>query len=135
MQVLFAIQEMELWLGIAIVGALFAGLLVPYLWEELRRGKVELGLGIPTGAGDIHPGTLSNPAPDQPPHVANHDETAALSLRSVHLFLISISIVLATGFGVWGLFNHYLLLGALSLGAAVLLVAYGGYFVGKIERA
>lgn len=56
-----------------------------------------------------------------------------LSLRSFHLFFIALSIVLVSGFGMWGLLNHYVALGALSLGIAALLVVYGGYFVGKAE--
>lgn len=58
-----------------------------------------------------------------------------MSLRSFHLFFIAISIVLAAGVGMWGLLNHYALLGALSLGFGVLLVVYGGYFVGKAEAS
>jgi hypothetical protein len=39
---------------------------VPYLMKEIRRGKVELGPRVPTGAGDTHPGRRGNPAPGQP---------------------------------------------------------------------
>jgi hypothetical protein len=56
-----------------------------------------------------------------------------LSLKSFHLFFIALSIVLSAGFGMWGLLNHYVVLGALSLVFAALLVVYGGYFVGKAE--
>jgi hypothetical protein len=56
-----------------------------------------------------------------------------MSLRSFHVFFIAVSIVLAAGFGTWGLLNHYIVPGALSLGVAALLVVYGGYFVGKAE--
>lgn len=56
-----------------------------------------------------------------------------LSLRSFHLFFIALSIVLASGFGTWGLLNHHIVPGASSLGFAVLLVVYGGYFVWKAE--
>jgi hypothetical protein len=52
--------------GALLVVVLMAGLLVPYLYKEIRRGKVELGPRIPTGAGDTHPGTSVNPAPGQP---------------------------------------------------------------------
>lgn len=58
-----------------------------------------------------------------------------MSLRSFHLFFIALSIVLAAGFGMWGLLNHYEVLGALSLAFGVLLVVYGGYFVGKSQAA
>jgi hypothetical protein len=63
------------------VALVLAGvLLLPYLFEEIRKGKVELGplrrLGprgitrmgpqTPTGAGDNHPGRVGDPAPGQP---------------------------------------------------------------------
>jgi hypothetical protein len=57
------------------------------------------------------------------------------SLRSVHVFFIGLSVVLASGLGMWGLLNQYPVLGALSLCFAALLVAYGGYFVWKAENA
>jgi hypothetical protein len=57
-----------------------------------------------------------------------------LTLKSFHLFFIAISIVLTAGVGVWGLFNHYLALGALSLALSVLLVVYGAYFAAKAQR-
>jgi hypothetical protein len=53
-------------LGIVLVIVLMAGLLVPYLYKEIRRGKAELGPRTPIGAGDTHPGTRANPAPGQP---------------------------------------------------------------------
>jgi hypothetical protein len=132
---LFALQGTELWLGMVIAGALFAGLLIPYLLKEIRRGKAELGPSIPTGAGDTHPGYRGNPTPGQPDAQAgSHDANATLSLKSFHLVLISLSIVLASGTGVWGLFNHDIVLGAVSLGLALLLVVYGSYFVWKAEN-
>ena len=132
MLVLFALQEPELWLGIVIAGALFAGLLVPYLFEEIWRGKIDLGPRIPMGAGDIQAGYRASPAPGQPDAQAGpYDPNATLSLRSFHVFLIALSIVLASGFGVWGLFNRYIVLGTLSLGLALLLVVYFSYFMVK----
>jgi hypothetical protein len=56
----------ELGFGIIVAIVLAAALLVPYLLKEIRRGKVELGPKIPTGAGDTHPGRRGNPAPGQP---------------------------------------------------------------------
>ena len=61
-----ALQTTELGLGLLIVILLAAALLVPYLVKEIRRGKVDLGPRIPTGAGDTHPGRRGNPAPGQP---------------------------------------------------------------------
>lgn len=52
--------------GALLVIVLMMAILVPYLYKEIRRGKAELGPRIPTGAGDIHPGTPYNPAPGQP---------------------------------------------------------------------
>ena len=61
----FALQTV-LTVGIVLAIALFAGLLVPYLIREIRRGKVDLGPRTPDGAGDTHPGRRDNPAPGQP---------------------------------------------------------------------
>jgi len=57
-----------------------------------------------------------------------------LSLRSFHRVLISLSIVLAAGTGVWALRNSETLLGVLSLAVALLLIFYGSYFLGKADR-
>jgi len=57
---------MDLGFGILVAIGLAVALLVPYLIKEIRRGKVELGPRIPTGAGDTHPGRRGNPAPGQP---------------------------------------------------------------------
>jgi len=75
----FALQGAELSLGLLVAIILASALLVPYLYKEIRRGKVELGPQVketghgtefgaitPTGAGDNHPGTRKNPAPGQP---------------------------------------------------------------------
>jgi hypothetical protein len=129
----FALQNVGLWLGVVITIGLFAALLVPYLFEEIWRGKVDLGPRLPTGAGDVHPGYRGNPTPGVPlPQAPPPDAT--LSLRSFHVVLIWLSIVLASGTGMWGLLNHQVLLGVLSLGVAILLVAYVGYFASK-EKA
>jgi hypothetical protein len=58
--------QTQVGIGILVVVILAVALLVPYLVKEIRRGKVELGPRIPTGAGDTHPGTRRNPAPGQP---------------------------------------------------------------------
>ena len=42
--------------GILIAIALAAALLVPYLFKEIRKGKVSLGPRIPDGASEPHPG-------------------------------------------------------------------------------
>jgi len=57
-----------------------------------------------------------------------------LDLKSFHIVLIAASIVLMSGFGVWGLLNDYQLLGAISMAIAVLLVGYFGYFAAGARR-
>lgn len=52
--------------GILVCIALAAALLVPYLFEEIKRGKVNLGPRIPDGASEPHPGKRGNPAPGHP---------------------------------------------------------------------
>ena len=59
-------MHIEFGWAIVVALALAAALLVPFLLKEIRRGKVELGPRIPTGAGDTHPGRRGNPAPGQP---------------------------------------------------------------------
>jgi len=53
-------------IGIAVAVLLASALLVPYLFEEIRRGKVELGPRLPTGTGEPHPGRRGDPAPGHP---------------------------------------------------------------------
>jgi hypothetical protein len=65
-ELLLAVELGGLGAGILIVAILAGALLVPYLLKEIRRGKVELGPRVPTGAGDTHPGRRGNPAPGQP---------------------------------------------------------------------
>jgi hypothetical protein len=57
-----------------------------------------------------------------------------LDLKSFHIVLIAASIVLMSGFGVWGLLNDYQLLGAISMAIAVLLVGYFAYFAAGARR-
>ena len=74
---LLTLQLSGLSWGLLIVAVLAGALLVPYLIKEIRRGKVELGPRVPTGAGDTHPGRRGNPAPGQPDGQADpYDATA-----------------------------------------------------------
>ena len=79
LQLVQAVLNTDLALGLVIAIIVASLLLGPYLYKEIRRGKVELGPQIkdtnhgvefgaitPTGAGDNHPGTIRNPAPGQP---------------------------------------------------------------------
>jgi hypothetical protein len=52
--------------GILVAVALAAVLLVPYLWKEIRKGKVSLGPRLPDGASEPHPGRRGDPAPGHP---------------------------------------------------------------------
>jgi hypothetical protein len=72
-----AVQNTELGLGILVAILLAAALLVPYLVEEIRRGKVELGPRDPLGAGDTHRGRRDDPAPGQPDAQADPYDPAA----------------------------------------------------------
>jgi hypothetical protein len=56
----------ELGLGILVAIVLAAILWGPYLYEEIKRGKVSVGPRMPDGAGDTHPGRRGDPAPGQP---------------------------------------------------------------------
>jgi hypothetical protein len=67
----------ELALGIAVAVLLAAALLIPYLVKEIRRGKVELGPRLPTGAGEPHPGRRGDPAPGHPEAQADPYDPAA----------------------------------------------------------
>ena len=57
-----------------------------------------------------------------------------LSLKSVHLVLISISIVLTSGVGMWALLNNHHLMGAAFMVIAVLLVLYQAYFGSRAQQ-
>jgi len=52
--------------AIVLACALVAGLLVPYLYKEIKRGKAQRLSGTPPGTGDVRVGSVSNPAPAQP---------------------------------------------------------------------
>jgi hypothetical protein len=66
-------------LALLIGIVVFFGILIPFLYKEIRRGKVELGPELketshgvefgaitPTGTGDNHAGSRQIPARDQP---------------------------------------------------------------------
>jgi hypothetical protein len=57
-----------------------------------------------------------------------------LTLKSFHLILIGLGIILTAGVGVWGFFNHEAVIGLVSFGVSVLLVVYGAYFGSKAEQ-
>ena len=53
-------------IGILIAVLLTAALLVPYLYKEIRKGKIRLGPRWPAGASEPHPGRRGDPAPGHP---------------------------------------------------------------------
>ncbi len=57
-----------------------------------------------------------------------------MSLKWFHIVFISLSMLISLGFGVWGLFNQYVVLGVMSLVASAGLVVYGNYFLGKARN-
>jgi hypothetical protein len=57
-----------------------------------------------------------------------------MSLKWFHIVFITLSMLVSLGFGVWGLFNHYVALGLASLGASAALMVYGNYFLGKTRK-
>jgi hypothetical protein len=52
--------------GVVVVCILVLALMVPYLIEEIEKGKAQRRRGTPVGAGDTRPGSVGNPAPGQP---------------------------------------------------------------------
>ena len=52
--------------AVIIACVLVAALLVPYLVQEIEKGKARKRPNTPVGAGDVRPGTVGNPAPGQP---------------------------------------------------------------------
>ena len=65
-----------------------------------------------------------------------------MSLKAVHIIFITCSTLLALGFGAWALNNYFngaharvdLIVGILSVLAAVGLVWYGRYFLKKVKN-
>jgi hypothetical protein len=65
-ELVFALEfQMAFW-GIFLAIALAAGLWIPYLYKEIKKGKAQLGPRTPVGTGDAHPGHRGDPAPGQP---------------------------------------------------------------------
>ena len=87
---LFALQWTSIAIGVVIAALLLGFWLVPYLMREIGDGKKEYGPlrqvsgeratrgpETPTGASDVTPGTLRNPAPGQPDGQADPYSPAA----------------------------------------------------------
>lgn len=52
--------------GIVIALLLACGILLPFLYREIARGKRQITPRTPIGAGDARPDRPENPAPGQP---------------------------------------------------------------------
>ena len=57
-----------------------------------------------------------------------------MSLKWFHIVFISLSMLVSIAFGVWGLFNHQITLGLISLAGSAALCVYGNYFLGKVRH-
>jgi hypothetical protein len=57
-----------------------------------------------------------------------------LNLKSFHIVLLALAIIVTAGFGTWGLLNNYMLAGAISLLVSVVLVVYWAYFAATSEQ-
>ena len=57
-----------------------------------------------------------------------------MSLKWFHVVFISLSVILSVWFGVWGLFNHQVVLGIFSLGASAGLVLYANHFLATVRK-
>ena len=65
-ELLLAWQYPDMTSAIILSLALAAALLAPFLYREIRKGKVTLGPTIPDGASEPHPGRRGDPAPGHP---------------------------------------------------------------------
>ena len=57
-----------------------------------------------------------------------------MSLKWFHIVFISLSMLMGVAIGVWGLFNHFIVLGVAALASSAALCMYGTYFVQKMRR-
>ena len=57
-----------------------------------------------------------------------------MSLKWFHVVFITISTLMGIAIGVWGFFNHFILLGAASLASSAGLCVYGTYFLQKARK-
>jgi hypothetical protein len=57
-----------------------------------------------------------------------------MSLKWFHVVFISISTLMGIAIGVWGLFNHFVVLAVASLASSAGLCVYGSYFLQKARK-
>ena len=65
-ELLLAWQYPDVTTAVIVALVLAAGLWIPYLYREIRRGKATLGPNLPAGTGEPHPGHRGDPAPGHP---------------------------------------------------------------------
>ena len=58
-----------------------------------------------------------------------------MSLKWFHIVFISLSMLMGIAIGIWGLFNHFMVLGLASLASSAALCVYGTYFLRKAREA
>jgi hypothetical protein len=57
-----------------------------------------------------------------------------MNLKWFHIVFIVLSTLMSMAVGVWGLFNNFIVLGAVSLVGSAGLCVYGTYFYQKARR-
>lgn len=57
-----------------------------------------------------------------------------MSLKAVHILFISLSILLAFGFGVWSIYFHNYIAGIISILIGIGLIFYGIRFLRKLRH-
>ena len=57
-----------------------------------------------------------------------------MSLKWFHIAFISISMLVSLGFGIWAMFNQFVVLGVAAVVGSAGLCLYGNYFMGKARR-
>ena len=76
-ELLLAWQYPDVTTAIIVAIVLAAGLWIPYLYREIRRGKATVGPNLPVGTGEPHPGRRGDPAPGHPEAQADPYDTKA----------------------------------------------------------
>lgn len=57
-----------------------------------------------------------------------------MSLKAVHIVFISLSVLLAFGFGLWSIYFHHMLVGLVSFAIGIVLILYGIRFLRKLRH-
>ena len=57
-----------------------------------------------------------------------------MSLKAFHLIFVTLMTALSLGFSAWGFVNGHPLFGVAGIGAMVLVIWYGFYFLKKLKN-